>query len=269
VGTCVARASAGPGRGGGGYRAAMGFLRKLFGGGDSGAAPGGAEQRDASDGGGGGGKHLNGTARVVACSSYNGDGMYQSCTLHLVVEVEGLAPYSTEHHQFCSRRKWPYPGMVLPVRVRAGDPHSIKLDFDAVPDASTMARQAAEQQAAMLRGETPAGPGGAGAAGGFAGPGGLGGANIQFIGGTPADLPPDKRARLEQMLGVDLDGDGVVGPNPAATTPPPTPSGPAADHTTDEGADRIGQLERLARLHADGALTDEEFAAEKARVLGG
>jgi hypothetical protein len=238
----------------------MGFFRKLFGR-DGSPEPGGG---GASNDGGGGGRHLSGTARVVACSSYNGDAMFQSCTLHLVVEVEGLAPYSTEHHQLCSSRKWPYPGMVLPVRVRAGDPHSIKLDFDAVPDASTMARQAAEQQAAMLRGETPGGPG---AAGGFAGLAGLGAANIQFIGGTPADLPPDKRARLEQLLGADLDGDGVVGPNPAAASTPPPPA-QAATAPTDEGADRIGQLERLARLHADGALTDEEFAVEKRRILG-
>ena len=40
---------------------------------------------------------------------------------------------------------------------------------------------------------------------------------------------------------------------------------------TDDGppADRLAQLERLARLHREGALTDDEFAAEKARVLAG
>ena len=37
----------------------------------------------------------------------------------------------------------------------------------------------------------------------------------------------------------------------------------------DDGDDRIEQLERLAKLHDSGALTDAEFAAEKARVLGG
>ena len=35
----------------------------------------------------------------------------------------------------------------------------------------------------------------------------------------------------------------------------------------DEPRDRLSELERLARLHADGALTDHEFADEKARVL--
>lgn len=32
-------------------------------------------------------------------------------------------------------------------------------------------------------------------------------------------------------------------------------------------SDRLDQLERLARLHRDGVLTDAEFAAEKARIL--
>lgn len=32
--------------------------------------------------------------------------------------------------------------------------------------------------------------------------------------------------------------------------------------------DVIGQLERLAKLHADGALTEAEFTAEKAKLIG-
>jgi hypothetical protein len=51
-------------------------------------------------------------------------------------------------------------------------------------------------------------------------------------------------------------------PAPAPESPPPAPAGaPAAE-------DRIAQLERLAALHAQGILTDEELAAEKARILG-
>jgi hypothetical protein len=32
---------------------------------------------------------------------------------------------------------------------------------------------------------------------------------------------------------------------------------------------RLEQLERLSAMHDTGALSDDEFAAEKARVLGG
>ncbi|MFH9268508.1 SHOCT domain-containing protein [Streptomyces sp. NPDC017546] len=49
---------------------------------------------------------------------------------------------------------------------------------------------------------------------------------------------------------------------PAAAPPPPAPAPAPA------GADRVSQLTQLADLKAQGLLTDEEFAAEKARVLG-
>ena len=47
--------------------------------------------------------------------------------------------------------------------------------------------------------------------------------------------------------------------------PPPPPPAPAAASQED----RIAQLERLAGLRDQGILSDEEFAAEKARILNG
>jgi hypothetical protein len=44
-----------------------------------------------------------------------------------------------------------------------------------------------------------------------------------------------------------------------APPPPPVAAPPS---------DSIAELERLARLHESGALTDQEFAAAKARALG-
>jgi len=41
----------------------------------------------------------------------------------------------------------------------------------------------------------------------------------------------------------------------------PAPAAPAPAHSTAE-------LERLAKLHESGALTDEEFAAAKSKLLG-
>jgi membrane protein YdbS with pleckstrin-like domain len=46
-----------------------------------------------------------------------------------------------------------------------------------------------------------------------------------------------------------------------AAATPAVPATPAAPSATSE-------LERLAKLHADGVLTDEEFAAQKAKILG-
>ena len=46
---------------------------------------------------------------------------------------------------------------------------------------------------------------------------------------------------------------------------PPPAAAPAAS-TTD---DKIDQLKQLADLKAQGILTDQEFASEKAKILGG
>jgi Short C-terminal domain len=51
---------------------------------------------------------------------------------------------------------------------------------------------------------------------------------------------------------------------PQDYAPPPPPPAPAA------GADsRVDQLKELASLKEQGVLTDQEFAAEKARILAG
>ena len=47
----------------------------------------------------------------------------------------------------------------------------------------------------------------------------------------------------------------------AAAAAPAAPAAAAADPTT-------AQLENLAKLHAQGVLTDEEYAAAKAKALG-
>ena len=47
------------------------------------------------------------------------------------------------------------------------------------------------------------------------------------------------------------------------------PGGGAATAAADDEDNRLGRLERLAELREKGVLSEEEFAAEKARVLGG
>jgi hypothetical protein len=56
-------------------------------------------------------------------------------------------------------------------------------------------------------------------------------------------------------------------PQPAYVPPPPAaaPPPPAAGGITDE---QLTQLERLGQLKAQGILTDEELAVQKARILG-
>ena len=53
---------------------------------------------------------------------------------------------------------------------------------------------------------------------------------------------------------------------PAAYAPAPAPA-PMPTQPVAETFDPISQLERLGALHAQGILTDDEFASEKAKVL--
>jgi len=50
----------------------------------------------------------------------------------------------------------------------------------------------------------------------------------------------------------------------ATAAPPPAPA-PATGITSEDTA----RLQELGRLHEQGILTDEEFAQQKARILGG
>jgi len=50
--------------------------------------------------------------------------------------------------------------------------------------------------------------------------------------------------------------------------PPSYDSGPAPVQQADPGPDPVEQLRELAKLRDDGILTEEEFAAEKRKVLG-
>lgn len=61
----------------------------------------------------------------------------------------------------------------------------------------------------------------------------------------------------------------------AAAAPPPQPAPvpqaappPAPAPATAPAADPYEELKKLGELHAQGILTDEEFAAQKARILG-
>jgi hypothetical protein len=53
-------------------------------------------------------------------------------------------------------------------------------------------------------------------------------------------------------------------PEEQYAAPPPPPAPPAAD-----GQSRVDALKELASLKDQGVLTEEEFAAEKARILSG
>lgn len=88
----------------------------------------------------------------------------------------------------------------------------------------------------------------------------------EFAFATIAD--PSGRAQIVEMFGPEPFGPDGAGIGMPAMSP-------AAAHASQNGGaaapaddDPIAKLERLAQLHQSGVLTDDEFAAQKAKLLG-
>jgi hypothetical protein len=152
-------------------------------------------------------------------------------------------------------------GTVWPVRVDRAKPERLEFLFDRAP------RQAAAPVApAAAPGPAPAAPVVPRSV--FSLP-----PQIQVMGGS---MEQAKQAieMAEQAMGMDLDGDGKVAGGAAAPTaawagltgwsaignPAPAPAPPSDDP--------VSKLERLAKLLDEGAITREEFDAEKKKILG-
>jgi Short C-terminal domain len=78
-----------------------------------------------------------------------------------------------------------------------------------------------------------------------------------------SDIPPEAAEIVEQLTDM-FPGASVTVDEPIKLSVEDIVRG-----STGGGGDRISQLERLARLREQGALTEAEFQSEKARVLGG
>ncbi|HQY32484.1 SHOCT domain-containing protein [Actinotalea sp.] len=77
---------------------------------------------------------------------------------------------------------------------------------------------------------------------------------------TRASANTQKRMAAQQQAAAPAAQPAAVAPEPAAA-PAPAPAAAAP-------VDRMALLRELGQLHADGILTAEEFAAEKAKILG-
>ncbi|MEO7753815.1 MAG: SHOCT domain-containing protein [Terracoccus sp.] len=75
----------------------------------------------------------------------------------------------------------------------------------------------------------------------------------------------DQQAAVEHQAAMQAAAAQAVAQHQAAAPPPP----PQPTVAAVAGDEMIAQLERLGALRQSGILTDEEFAAQKARILGG
>jgi hypothetical protein len=191
---------------------------------------------------------VRGTAQVVSASMNRGRGILQMCRMQLVVQADGVPPTAVSFNGLVHYDRWPVPGMVLPVTVDRADPQSVSVEWDEVPSRAERSQQHAEGLAATMRGEEGGAPG-------------AGGPMVVNVSGRdPSDLTEEQKAKL-RMFGIDPDALAASPAAPGAVPPPPPPS---SDSPVDE---RLGRLERLAKLKEQGVLTEDEFEEQKRRIL--
>ena len=95
---------------------------------------------------------VRGTAQVVSASMPPYDATSSNCSMHLVISAEGLEPTPVEHTAMASVKRWPTPGVTLPVTVDLADPTRLKIHWDDVQTQEQTAMQQAEQMAEMMKG---------------------------------------------------------------------------------------------------------------------
>ena len=212
---------------------------------------------------------VSGTATVTAATEPTGMRSPQEARMTLAVSGLGFEPFTIEHAEKCHTDRWPKVGMSLPVVFDADRRERLEVQWaDVQPGQESTPPPATPQPTQPAMPAQPAIPAEAQEVVDrlqtmF--PGAQLSTNVQT---KVIDLSGDPRARaqmmgpLEAMTGMDLDGDGRVGGGPAPAAPPVAPA--AASGATD---DTVSRLERLAALHAQGVLTDDEFAQQKKRLL--
>ena len=174
---------------------------------------------------------VDGIAQVVGSTQPPDSATSSNVNLTLVVQAEGVPATTIEHSCIAPTKKWPYPGETLSVTFDRADPDRLKVRWDDVPDSADVSRQQAEALAAQLN------QGGTGSVA-------SGGGNVNEIVEALQQAMPGAQIQVGDAQAVPATGAG------------------------DDDDDRIEELERLAKLKDSGALTEEEFDREKARILG-
>jgi hypothetical protein len=85
-------------------------------------------------------------------------------------------------------------------------------------------------------------------------------ARTAVVAGTATAVSNRVSRRQARRWGAQEEASYAQEPPPQQYAAPPPAAAPAEDP--------IAQLKELAALHTDGVLTDEEFAAQKRKILG-
>lgn len=192
---------------------------------------------------------VEGTAKVAAVDfphgrTYNDGRPYTR--LECVVSGPGIEPVAVEHSEMILAGKVPMRGDVLPVLIDRANPKRVVFSWDKVEsrdlgrkDQLREDRGKAEKLAAEMR--DPAGR-------------------------APSSAPAGQdRNRHTDSATVHANAAAAQARRAQRIAQSKKGAHQATDGASEEQT--LSRLERLASLHASGALTEDEFAAEKAKLL--
>lgn len=197
---------------------------------------------------------VRGVLQVTASTYPPDDATSGNFSINGVVSADGIPPTAVEHAGIARTRKWPRSGQTLPVTVDRADPTRLSIEWDEVPDSWETARQNAEALAASMQ-----------AQGGVT-------TTVTNLGGTTIDARGIPGLRDEVMKLATSGGSPaqIVDALRAhgIQVPDGTPVFTAGAQPPSEEEDPAERLKRLEALKRDGLVTEEEYAAQRARILG-
>jgi hypothetical protein len=210
-----------------------------------------------------------GTAQLVSYEETDFRNEFDTTILaQVIVEGDGVQPTAVESRIGVPNSQLPLDsGTTWQVQFERDNPKHFKtIEPDAQTAAAdhTAAQQEAEQLAAQMRAAAAAGT--TVPATGF---GTAGMPQVIVTGNADPARVAEALGKVQQMFGIDLSGVAAAAGQAAtgATTPASAPASTPAPAPAAAADDVVSQLERLAKLHETGVLTDDEFATQKQRIL--
>lgn len=195
---------------------------------------------------------VEGSMHVVGCTALDPRAMRAPCHITYVIQAPGVTAFSGEKVFELWSRQWPSPGDDLPVVFDRAKPEHVEILTDRIESHADSARRHADELAAQLGGSGGAPSPTSTGEGTADHPPGSQPVRPIVIGDADPERVQDALRRASQLLGVDL---GAAAPTGGGA------SNPGAED------DKIGRLERLAKLRDSGVLTAQEFEAQKQAIL--
>ena len=110
----------------------------------------GLPQALGSAAGGGMAQPTRGTMHVVGASIMDRNAMIAPCTIAYAIEAPGIPAFSGQGTFYAQTKRWPQPGINLPVVFDAANPAHVDIDWDHAPRPVDIASGAAQALADQL-----------------------------------------------------------------------------------------------------------------------